>query len=67
MEKDLCNFHHSWLVHIDLKKIYRLNHSLPHKFWELLSQNPNAMFFLERNIDKIDWNSLSSNPSAMHL
>ena len=27
--------------------------------WEYLSYNPSAIYLLEQNIDKIDWNFLS--------
>ena len=32
-----------------------------------LSQNPNAIHLLEKNIDKINWTYLSYNPNAIHL
>jgi hypothetical protein len=32
-----------------------------------LSENPNAIHFLEANQDKIDWEFLSLNPNAIHL
>jgi len=35
--------------------------------WDFLSQNPNAIHLLEKNIDKIYWRWLSENPNAMHL
>jgi hypothetical protein len=37
--------------------------------WSKLSENPNAIYLLEANKDKIDWTGLSSNPSprAIHL
>ena len=31
--------------------------------WVRLSENPNAIHLLERNIDKIEWDWLSRNPS----
>jgi len=37
----------------------------------LLSMNPNAIHiieqFIEKNLDKVDWNSLSKNRNAIHL
>jgi hypothetical protein len=33
----------------------------------LLSENPNAIHYLEKNQDKIDWYYLSRNPNAIHL
>lgn len=35
--------------------------------WSYLSQNPNAIDWLEANQDKIDWESLSKNPNAISL
>ena len=35
--------------------------------WCNLSQNPNAITFLETNQDKIDWLYLSINPNAIYL
>jgi hypothetical protein len=37
--------------------------------WTWLSQNPNAIHLLEKNIDKICWNNLSrnTNPAAINL
>ena len=32
-----------------------------------LSTNPNAIDFLEANLDKIKWDWLSLNPNAIHL
>ena len=31
------------------------------------NNNPNIMFLLEKNLDKIDWKQLSENPSAIYL
>jgi len=31
--------------------------------WDELSLNPNAIYLLEKNQDKINWDSFSSNPS----
>jgi hypothetical protein len=33
----------------------------------MLSQNPNAIHILEKNIDQINWFWLSENPNAIHL
>jgi hypothetical protein len=33
----------------------------------MLSQNPNAIHILEKNLDKINWKCLSSNPNAIPL
>ena len=35
--------------------------------WDELSENPNAIHLLEKNIDKIYWHSLSNNPSIFKL
>ena len=35
--------------------------------WNWLSQNPNAIHILEKNIDKINWFDLSKNPNAIHI
>ena len=35
--------------------------------WDYLSENPNSINLLEKNIDKINWIHLSSNPNAIHL
>ena len=35
--------------------------------WEFLSENPNAIHLLEKNMDKIDWEYLSKNPNAIYL
>ena len=32
-----------------------------------LSENPNTIHLLEKNIDKIKWNYLSNNLNAIHL
>jgi len=38
-------------------------------FWISLAANlnPETLYFLEQNIDKINWNILSKNPSAIHI
>ena len=36
-------------------------------YWELLSENPNAIHLLSDNPDKIDWHYLSNNPNALYL
>ena len=35
--------------------------------WEFLSENPNAIHVLEKNLDKIVWRYLSENPNAIPL
>jgi hypothetical protein len=35
-------------------------------YWDWLSLNPNAIYYLEQNPDKINWNWLSKNPNAIH-
>jgi hypothetical protein len=35
--------------------------------WDMLSRNHNAIDFLEKNLDKIDWYGLSGNPSIFEL
>jgi len=35
--------------------------------WSRLSENPNAIHILSKNIDKINWSKLSLNPNAIHL
>jgi RimJ/RimL family protein N-acetyltransferase len=32
-----------------------------------LSENPNAIHLLEKNLEKINWSCLSENPNAIHL
>jgi hypothetical protein len=34
--------------------------------WHKLSENPNAIHLLEKNLDKVNWHKLSENPNA-HL
>ena len=36
-------------------------------YWEWLSQNPEALYLLEMNLDKINWHYVSKNPAAVHL
>jgi len=35
--------------------------------WDGLSENENAIYLLERNIQKISWDWLSRNPNAIHI
>src|SRR5207248_1632321 len=35
--------------------------------WDELSSNPNAIYLLEKNLDKINWGYLSLNPNAIYL
>jgi hypothetical protein len=35
--------------------------------WFALSQNPEAIYLLEKNVDKIHWYGLSRNPKALPL
>ncbi len=35
--------------------------------WTDLSQNQNAISFLEKNLDKVDWDTLSENTNAIHI
>ena len=35
--------------------------------WFQLSANPNAIYLLEQNLDKITWFQLSANSNAIHL
>jgi hypothetical protein len=35
--------------------------------WLFLSENPNAIHLLEKNIHKIIWTYLPANPNAIHL
>ena len=35
--------------------------------WSWLSENPNSLPILEKNLDKVCWTSLSLNPNAIHL
>ena len=50
-------------------KMYKLHNwmSIEKLQWQGLSQNPNAIHLLEKNLDKIDWHSLSRNPGAIYL
>ncbi len=59
MEKDLMNFEHRWklLDWIDEKKLE----------YYYLSQNPRAMYLLEKNFSKINLRVLQRNPSALYL
>ena len=52
-----------------MKKYYNLKIDLNshEKFWEWLSENPNAIFLLENNLEKIYWPALSLNPNAIHI
>jgi hypothetical protein len=36
-------------------------------YWHNLSRNPNAIYLLEKNQDKIYWDMLSQNPNAISL
>jgi len=36
-------------------------------YWLWLSENPNAIPLLEKNLDKVDWSWLSSNPNAIPI
>ena len=33
----------------------------------MLCNNPNAIYLLEQNLDKIDWDILSLNPNAINI
>ena len=35
--------------------------------WEWLSENPNSIHMLEKNLDKVNWEWLSWNPNASHI
>ena len=35
--------------------------------WKELSQNPNAIQLLSKNIDKVDWTCLSRNPGIFKV
>ena len=35
--------------------------------WDVLSENPNAIHLLEKNMDEVVWKELSKNPNAIHL
>ncbi len=35
--------------------------------WKALSLNPNAIYILEKNLNKVDWICLSQNSNAIHL
>ena len=35
--------------------------------WFCLSSNPNAIYILEKNLDKVDWFNLSFNLNAIHI
>ncbi len=37
------------------------------KIWSGLSENKNAIYLLEKNLEKIDWKNLSINPNALKL
>jgi len=54
IEKNLYKFsNNSWYNKLNL--------------WDKLSQIPEAIGVIERNLEHVDWDVLSSNPSAMHL
>ena len=35
--------------------------------WRLLSENPNTIGLLKKNLDKVNWTLLSMNPNAIEL
>ena len=35
--------------------------------FEYLSENPNAVHILEKNLDKVDWYGLTQNPNAVYI
>ena len=45
----------------------KLRYNIDIKYFNFknLSNNPNAIHFLEQNMDKINWNYLSLNPNAI--
>jgi len=43
------------------------NKDILNSFLNNLSRNPNAIHFLEQNLDKVDWDYLSGNPNAINL
>ena len=50
-----------------LRNWVRLLTSKEDVFRYALSENPNAIHFLEQNVGYINWNMLSKNPNAIHL
>jgi hypothetical protein len=46
------------------KPVFIVNNNVKCKW---LSQNPNAIPILEKNMDKIYWTQLSANPNAIHI
>ncbi len=50
-----------------MNKFYSLKFELKDHQWEELSRNPNAIYLLEENPDKICWYRLSENSNAIHL
>ena len=48
---------------------YKLRDWIPIDFinWKYLSSNPNALFLLKSNPNKINWKYLSMNPNAIDL
>ena len=36
-------------------------------YWEWLSENPNAIPILEKNLDNVKWKELYENPNAIHI
>ena len=53
-------------INID-DEIYKEKYIIENEYWNFLLQNPNVMFLIEDNLDKIKWKYLSSNPGAIHL
>ncbi len=50
-----------------MNKFYSLKFELKDHQWEEISRNPNAIYLLEENPDKICWYRLSENSNAIHL
>jgi hypothetical protein len=45
--------------------VYKLQEwiDIDYLHWDILSRNPNAIYILEKNLEKIDWISLCKNPN----
>ena len=48
-------------------RLLELDFQFPYKISNVLSANPNAIYFLENNPDYINWWFLSANPNAINI
>ena len=51
-----------------IKKYDEKIKEIPKKiFWKMISRNESAIDFIEKNLDKVDWDFLTLNKNAIHL